>query len=835
MKTSITFLTAILLATSVVRSQTPSVPVSNYVFEVEQQFTDWPNASEGVNSVFDKDEQTKWLSKHASTWLTFQLNENLILTKYSIQSANDVASRDPRDWELLASSDNINWNSIDKRNGELFSSRLQVKEYTLSTPTSADVRYFRLNILKNNGDAMTQLAGMELFATASTNKVYEGAPRPSFGVDRPYLNIGEIATFYDFSERNPTAFQWTFDGGTPSSSSAARPTVKYASSGKNGVTFKAINSFGDNTIRIKKTDELHDYQVLVKTASPADNDWSTFKYPGIGIVEKNDAGAQGVQIVHSAFPNFKDSIKAIALGVCKSIYRNVQEVPAFDSLTIILEYYEGVAGKSGAPPHITISFSTKYIQEKYKNDGNNAANIAYEMKGVLWHEITHAYQNVPQNAGAYGSGTDFYGFIEGEADYVRIFNGFHKTRTAAPGGTYDDGYTTSAFFLVYIARTYFANDYKKFGYLFNGTAIGLNTTWSMNKALLMLIGKPVDIVWAEYQLSFQTNPTKKPIPDFDSRDELICKNQLISFTNKTYNNPTSYNWTFAGGSPSSGTAIHPSGISFPSAGVYNISLQATNSYGSNTASKSNYIQVLNRDGYLFDLTDYYGQITAETKDTISGEGKEQLVDNNLNSKFLISRKKAWIQWQTLGSFELVAYTLTSGADQPARDPKNWILTGSKDGVEWVTLDSVTNNSFNARLQKKMFFITKPNTSKYTFFRLNMNTDNSSTAFMQLSEWQLMVIDFSNVTVVDDSKSSDNLSVFPNPNNGNFNITMSIKENENYILHIMNMLGEIIYTEQLTPSNNAQEKEINLGHISPGMYLLSVEGERGNYMRKIVVN
>jgi hypothetical protein len=50
-----------------------------------------------------------------------------------------------------------------------------------------------------------------------------------------------------------------------------------------------------------------------------------------------------------------------------------------------------------------------------------------------------------------------------------------------------------------------------------------------------------------------------------------------------------------------------------------------------------------------------------------------------------------------------------------------------------------------------------------------------------------------------------------------------------------MLGEIIYTEQLTPSNNAQEKEINLGHISPGMYLLSVEGERGNYMRKIVVN
>jgi PKD repeat protein len=832
MKKSITLLTAVVLTTAVY-AQTPCVPVSNYVFGVQQQFTDWPNASEGADAVFDKDEKTKWLSKHPATWLNFQLNENLILTKYSLQSANDAASRDPKDWELLGSSDNINWNSIDKRSSELFPSRLQVKEYTLAAPAPSSMRYFKLNITKNNGDGMTQLAGIELFAIASANKVYEGAPRPSFGVDRPYLNVGEIATFYDFSERNPTAYQWTFDGA--SSSSAARPTIKYASAGKNGVTFKPSNSFGDNTISVKKTDALHDYQVLVKSASPADNDWSTFKYPRIGIVEKNDAGAQGVQIVHSAFPNFKDSIKAIALGVCKSIYRNVQEVPAFDSLTIILEYYEGVAGKSGAPPHITISFSTKYIQEKYKNDGNNAANIAYEMKGVLWHEITHAYQNVPKNAGDYLQGTDFYAFIEGEADYVRIFNGFHNTRKASPGGTYGDGYTTSAFFFIYIAKTYFASDYKKFGYLFNGTAIGLNTKWSLNKALLMLTGKPVDIVWAEYQLSFQTNPTKKPIPDFDSRDVLICKNQAISFTNKTYNNPTGYSWAFTGGSPSSSTATDPAGISFSSAGTYTINLQAINSYGSNTTSKSNYIQVLNRDGYLFDLTDYYGRITSETTDMTSGEGREQLVDNNPNSKFLISQKKAWIQWQTLGSFELVAYTLTSGADQPARDPKNWILSGSKDGVKWVTLDSVVNNMFSARMQKKIFILTKPNASKFTFFRLNMNTDNSSTTYMQLGEWQLMAIDPSNITTVDDNKAPSSLSVFPNPNNGNFKINMTIKDNEDYILRIRNVLGEIIYSEPLVNTGSTLEKEINLGQLSPGMYLLSLEGERENHTRKIIVN
>ena len=41
---------------------------------------------------------------------------------------------------------------------------------------------------------------------------------------------------------------WSLQGGTPSSSTAASPTVTYTSSGQYQVTLQAINNFGTNNI-----------------------------------------------------------------------------------------------------------------------------------------------------------------------------------------------------------------------------------------------------------------------------------------------------------------------------------------------------------------------------------------------------------------------------------------------------------------------------------------------------------------------------------------------------------------------------------------------------------
>ena len=85
--------------------------------------------------------------------------------------------------------------------------------------------------------------------------------------------------------------------------------------------------------------------------------------------------------------------------------------------------------------------------------------------------------------------------------------------------------------------------------------------------------------------------TLPPVADFNSNFQLIESGQSIDFFDASSNTPTSWQWTFPGGSPSSSTLKNPSGIVYNTPGVYNVFLRASNSFGFDTLTKVNYISV----------------------------------------------------------------------------------------------------------------------------------------------------------------------------------------------------------------------------------------------------
>lgn len=99
--------------------------------------------------------------------------------------------------------------------------------------------------------------------------------------------------------------------------------------------------------------------------------WSTFKYPTIVVIDKDNGATKGSALVHKLIPDLDTFIQKIALGVCERLYKNAREVPVFDQLTFELEHYDGVAGKSGQPPRIRIKLSTKYLEGQYERMGMN--------------------------------------------------------------------------------------------------------------------------------------------------------------------------------------------------------------------------------------------------------------------------------------------------------------------------------------------------------------------------------------------------------------------------------------------------------------------------------
>jgi PKD repeat protein len=69
-------------------------------------------------------------------------------------------------------------------------------------------------------------------------------PIPEFRADRRVVLRGATVRFTDLSRNFPTSWQWTFQGGVPSTSTAQNPEVRYDSAGKFTVTLVVSNRVG---------------------------------------------------------------------------------------------------------------------------------------------------------------------------------------------------------------------------------------------------------------------------------------------------------------------------------------------------------------------------------------------------------------------------------------------------------------------------------------------------------------------------------------------------------------------------------------------------------------
>lgn len=83
-----------------------------------------------------------------------------------------------------------------------------------------------------------------------------------------------------------------------------------------------------------------------------------------------------------------------------------------------------------------------------------------------------------------------------------------------------------------------------------------------------------------------------PVASFTSTPtSTVCTGQTVQYTSTSTNSPTSYSWTFTGGTPSSSTIANPV-VTYSTAGSYNVSLTATNASGSNTITQTAYMTVI---------------------------------------------------------------------------------------------------------------------------------------------------------------------------------------------------------------------------------------------------
>ncbi len=109
----------------------------------------------------DGDKNTKWLAFQRTGWIVYELDGPHEATGYRLTSGNDAPGRDPRSWTIEGSADGAAWTTLDTQTDQTFSGRGVTREFPLAT--TGEYTYYRLSIVQNNGDGLTQLADWDIF------------------------------------------------------------------------------------------------------------------------------------------------------------------------------------------------------------------------------------------------------------------------------------------------------------------------------------------------------------------------------------------------------------------------------------------------------------------------------------------------------------------------------------------------------------------------------------------------------------------------------------------------------------------------------------------------
>ena len=80
----------------------------------------------------------------------------------------------------------------------------------------------------------------------------------------------------------------------------------------------------------------------------------------------------------------------------------------------------------------------------------------------------------------------------------------------------------------------------------------------------------------------------------------------------------------------------------------------------------------------------------------------------------------------------------------------------------------------------------------------------------------------------------NLDVYPNPSRDIFNVTFTSEDAQDLEVRVLNIVGEVVYTENLQQFVGEYTKQIDLSNNAKGIYFLEIETNDGVINKKLIL-
>lgn len=368
--------------------------------------------------------------------------------------------------------------------------------------------------------------------------------------------------FTDTSSVNTDSWLWTFEGGTPSSSTDQNPLVSYDTEGVYDVQLIVTNEVGSDTILLEDYVETFALPVASFTSSGS----------GLDIDFTNNS-----QFADSYFWDFGDAnsstetdpshtysdvgsytVTLFAINSCDTVsITETLNVNLGPQAIINSDLTEGC-------PDLTVSFddgdSPDVDTWEWTFEGGDPASSTDQQPTVTY-TVPGSYdvQLIVGNV----DGTDTL-LLE---DYITVF------------GLSDAGFTTSINNdeVTFMNTSINADTYEwQFGdgEISNETDPVYTYLADGSYTVLLIAEGPCGVDSTTQDILIVTPPTA----DFALSADSICEGSIVQFTNLSSSNSAGFNWTFEGGTPSTSTEENPE-VVYSTPGQYDVSLIVENAAG----------------------------------------------------------------------------------------------------------------------------------------------------------------------------------------------------------------------------------------------------------------
>lgn len=377
-----------------------------------------------------------------------------------------------------------------------------------------------------------------------------------FSANNTEVNVGGQVTFTDesFSQNPITSYEWYFDGGTPSTSNVANPTVTYSTEGAFDVTM--VISDGTETKTLTKEDYITVTNQLLMQQGTTTACSGTFYDTG----GPNGAYSNNEDLTLTIYPATNDAKVKMTFtefdvetnSGCTYDYLQVFDGPSTSST--LLGRFCGTTN----PGPFTSTSSDGALTFKFHSD--------YSSTGSGWKatmECEGGTTPTPPIANFTGTPTSI---LTGE---TVSFSDLSENEPTSWAWTFEGG-TPSTSTAQNPVVTYNTSG------SFDVTLVATNADGSDDKTRINYITVAAS--------------GNAPTANFEADEQAIIPNSTVNFTDLSENNPTSWDWTFEGGTPGTSNEQNPS-VTYSEVGNYDVTLKVSNDYGDDTMIKENYINV----------------------------------------------------------------------------------------------------------------------------------------------------------------------------------------------------------------------------------------------------